>query len=117
MRTGLAYAAALAIGIATAVFVLWLGRETPIGTDLSFAGASVVWALAIVSALLARLAPTRWIAIALLLALPVCGLGIVMFALVASLGEYYWTWLWSALGAIVASLIGGYAIARNARRP
>jgi len=115
VRTWIAYAAALAIGVATALFVLWLGRETPVGTDLSFAGASVVWALAIVSALLATPAPRRWISIALLLALPVCGLGIVMFALVASLGEYYWTWLWSALGAIVASLIGGYAITRNKR--
>ena len=117
MRTWIAYAAALAIGVATALFVLWLGRETPVGTDLSFAGASVVWALAIVSALLGTMAPQRWIAIAVLLALPVCGLGIVMFALVASLGEYYWTWLWSALGAVAAPLIGGYAIARNKRRP
>lgn len=116
MKTPATYAAALAIGVATALLVLWLARETRVGTDLSFAGASVVWALALVSALLTAAVPRRWIVVALLLALPVCGLGIVMFALVANLGEYYWTWLWSALGAIVASLIGGYTVAR-AKRP
>jgi len=46
-----------------------------------------------------------------------CGvLGVVMFALVANLGEYYWAWLWSALGGVAASLLGAY-VAKWAKRP
>ena len=109
------YAAALLIGLATPVFVLWLGRTTPAGTDPSFAGVSVVLALAIVAALLAALVPARWLVIALLLSLPIGVLGVVMFVLVANLGEYYWTWLLASLGGIAASLAGGYAVARAKR--
>jgi hypothetical protein len=109
------YAAAALIGLATPFFVLWLGRTTPVGTDPSFAGVSVVFALAIVSGLLGALAPRHWLPIALALSLPICVLGVVMFVLVASLGEYYWTWLWSALGGITASLLGAF-VAKWAKR-
>jgi hypothetical protein len=39
------YAAAVAIGLATPVLVLWIGRTTPVGTDPSFAGGprSAAW--------------------------------------------------------------------------
>ena len=115
MKAFAAYTAALVVGVATAVFVLWLGRSTPVGTDISFAAASVVFALAIVAALLAAALPRHWLPIALVLSLPSCVLGIVMFALVARLGVYYWTWLWSALGALAASLLGAWFTAWGKR--
>ena len=116
MKAWASYAAAIAIGLATPVLVLWIGRTTPVGTDPSFAGASVVFALAIVAALLTAVLPRHWVAIALVLSLPICVLGMVMFALVANLGEYYWAWLWSALGGVAASLLGAY-IGKWAKRP
>lgn len=116
MKTWASYAAAVAIGLATPVLVLWIGRTTPVGTDPSFAGASVVFALAIVAGLLTAVLPRHWVAIALVLSLPICVLGVVMFALVANLGEYYWAWLWSALGGVAASLLGAY-VAKWAKRP
>jgi hypothetical protein len=105
------FAVAILIGLATPVFVLWIGRATPVGTDPSFAGGSVVFALAIVAGLLTAVVPRHWVSIALLLSLPICLLGIVMFALVANLGEYFWAWLWSALGGVAASLVGAYIAA------
>ncbi len=116
MKTWATYAAAVLIGLATPVLVLWIGRTTPVGTDPSFAGTAVVFALAIVAGLLAAVAPRHWLPIALVLSLPICVLGIVMFALVAKLGEYYWAWLWSALGGVAASLLGAY-IAAWTKRP
>ena len=116
MKIWASYAAAAIIGLATPVFMLWLGRTTPVGTDPSFAGASVVFALAIVSGLLTAVAPRHWLPVALVLSLPIGVLGLVMFVLVASLGEYYWAWLWSALGGIAASLLGAY-LAAWAKRP
>lgn len=116
MRALAAYVGAVTIGIATAVFVLWLGRSTPVGTDISFAAASVVFALAIVAGLLAAALPRHWLALGLALSAPSCVLGLVMFALVARLGEYYWTWLWSALGALAASLLGAGLAAWAKRR-
>ena len=116
MKAWASYAAAVAIGLATPVLVLWIGRTTPVGTDPSFAGASVVFALAIVAGLLTVVLPRHWVAIALVLSLPICVLGIVMFALVAGLGEYYWTWLVSALGGLAASLLGAH-VATWSKRP
>ena len=112
MKTFVAYAAALGIGLATAVFMLWLGRSTPVGTDISFAAASVVFALAIVARVLSAPLMHHWLGLALALSLPSCSLGIVMFTLVARFGVYFWAWLWSALGALAASLIGAYFAAR-----
>ena len=116
MRLWLTYAVALAIGLATPLAVLWIGRKTPVGTDPELAGASVVLALAIVSALLTAALPRHWLAIALVLSVPVCVLGIVMFVVVASLGEYFWAWLWSAIGGVAAALAGAYVVA-GSRRP
>jgi hypothetical protein len=116
MRTVATYAVAVLIGLATPVFVLWIGRTTPVGTDPSFAGASVVFALAIVSALLTTVVPRHWVSIALVLSLPICVLGMVMFVLVASLGAYYWAWLVSALGGLAASLLGAH-VATWSKRP
>ena len=114
MRTFATYAAALAVGLATAAFVLWLGRSTPVGTDISFAAASVVFGLAIVARLLCAPLARHWLGLALVVSLPSLVLGIVMFVLVARLGEYYWSWLWSALGALAAALIGAYFAAKAA---
>lgn len=116
MKTWATYAAAVLIGLATPVFALWLGRTTPVGTDPWFAGAAVVFALAIVAGLLTAVVPRHWIALALVLSLPLCALGVVMFALVASLGEYYWAWLASALGSVAAALLGAH-VAKWAKRP
>ena len=116
MKTWATFAAAVILGLATPVLVLWVGRKTPVGTDPSFAGASLVFALAIVSGLLTTIVPRHWVSIALVLSLPICALGIVMFALVASLGEYYWTWLVSALGGLAASLLGAH-VATWSKRP
>ena len=110
------FAAAVVIGLATPLLVLWVGRKTPVGTDPSIAGASLVFALAIISALLTAVVPRHWVSIALVLSLPICVLGVVMFALVAGLGEYYWTWLVSALGGLAASLLGA-RVAAWSRRP
>jgi hypothetical protein len=83
------YAAAALIGLATPFFVLWLGRTTPVGTDPSFAGVSVVFALAIVSGLLGALAPRHWLPIALALSLPICVLGGITASL---LGAFVAKW-------------------------
>ena len=116
MKTWATYAATVIIGLATPILVLWVGRSTPVGTDPSFAGASVVFALAIVSGLLAAVAPRHWLPIALIVSMPLCLLGVVMFAALASIGEFFWVWLWAALGSVAASLLGAY-IAKWAERP
>ena len=116
MKTWATFAAAVVLGLATPVLVLWVGRKTPLGTDPSFAGASLVFTLAIVSGLLTTIVPRHWVSIALVLSLPICVLGIVMFSLVAGLGEYYWTWLVSALGGLAASLLGA-RVATWSKRP
>jgi hypothetical protein len=76
VKTWANFAAAVVLGLATPVLVLWVGRKTPLGTDPSFAGASLVFAL----------------------------------------GEYYWTWLVSALGGLAASLLGAH-VATWSKRP
>lgn len=117
MKAWATFAAAVLIGLATPVLVLWIGRTTPVGTDPSFAGASVVFALAIVAGLLTAAVPRHWVAIALVLSLPIGVLGVVMFALVANLGEYFWAWLASALGGVAASLLGAHLATKWAKRP
>lgn len=112
VKTVAAYAAASAIGLGVAVFVLWLGRSTPVGTHIWFAAAWVAFGLAMVAGLLSAPLARHWLGLALALSLPTCVLGIVMFGLVARLGEYYWSWLLSALGTVAASLIAAYLAAK-----
>jgi hypothetical protein len=38
-----------------------------------------------------------------------------MFAVLASVGELFWVWLWVAIGGVAASLLGAYLAARARR--
>lgn len=115
MRAWLAYAGALLTGIAAPIAVLWVARNTPVGTDSSLAGATAILVLAIVAALLTLLIPRHWWVVALVVSVPLGLLGTAMFAALANIGEFFWVWLWVALGGVAASLLGAY-VARSATR-
>jgi hypothetical protein len=115
VRIWLAYAAAAIVGIGTPVFALWVARGTPVGSDPALAGAAIVVGLAIVSGLLSLANPRHWVPIALIVSGPLCLLGVVMFAALARVGEFFWVWLWVALGAVAASLVCAFFAARAKR--
>ena len=115
MRIWLAYAGAAIVGIGTPFFALWVTRGTAIGSDPAFAGAAVVVALGIVSGLLSLAVPRHWVPIALIVSLPLCVLGGVMFAALARIDEFFWVWLWVALGGVAASLAVAFLAARSKR--
>lgn len=115
MRIWLSYAAAALVGIGTPFFALWVARGTPVGSDPAFAGAAVVVGLAIVSGLLSAAIPRHWIPLALIVSGPLCVLGMVMFVALARVDEFFWVWLWVALGGIAASLLCAYLVKRAKR--
>jgi predicted membrane channel-forming protein YqfA (hemolysin III family) len=115
VRIWLAYAAAVIVGIGTPVFALWVARGTPVGSDPAFAGAAVVVALGIISGLLSLALPRHWIPIALVVSAPLCLLGVVMFVALARVDEFFWVWLWVALGGVAASLASAFFAARAKR--
>jgi hypothetical protein len=115
VKAWLAYAAAAIVGIATPVLVLWLARSTPVGSDPALAGAAVVVFLAIVSGLLTTALPRHWLPLALIASLPLCVLGMVMFAALVNVGEFFWVWLGVSLGGVAASLLGAFLVARAKR--
>lgn len=115
MKTWATYIAAVAIGCATPVLVLWMARSTPIGSDPALAGAAVVLGLGIISALLTVSLPRHWLPIAVVVSAPLCLFGMLMFAVLANVGELYWIWLWVGIGGVAASLLGAYLCARAKR--
>jgi predicted membrane channel-forming protein YqfA (hemolysin III family) len=115
VRIWLAYAAAAIVGIGTPVFTLWVARGTPVGSDPALAGAAVVVGLGIISALLSAAIPRHWIPIALVVSVPLCLLGVVMFVALVRVNEFFWVWLWVALGGVAASLAGAFLAARAKR--
>jgi hypothetical protein len=115
MRIWLAYGGAAIVGIGTPFFVLWVARGTPVGSDPAFAGAAVVVALGIISGLLSLAVPRHWVPIALIVSAPLCLLGVVMFAALARVDEFFWVWLWVALASVAASLAAAFFAARAKR--
>lgn len=115
MRIWISYALAVIVGLATPVVALWIARSTPVGSDPALAGGSVVLGLGIVAGLLAAALPRHWLALALVVSVPLCLLGIVMFAALANIGEFFWVWLGVALGGVAASLLGAF-LGRRAKR-
>ena len=115
MRTWAAYAGAAIVGFGTPIFALWILRDTPVGSDPALGGAAVVVGFAIFSASLAALIPRHWLPIALVVSLPLCVLGVVMFAALARVDEFFWVWLWVALGGVAASLAAAFFAARTKR--
>jgi predicted membrane channel-forming protein YqfA (hemolysin III family) len=115
VRTWLTYAAAAIVGIGTPILALWIARGTPVGSDPALAGGSLVLGLGIVSAVLTAALPRHWPWIAFAVSLPLCLLGVVMFAALADVGEFFWIWLWVALGGVAASLAGAFLTARAKR--
>ena len=111
MKLFAAYAAAGAIGVGVAAFVLWLARSAAVGADPLMAALGVVITIGVVAALLAAAAPRHWLA--LVLSLPVALLGIVMFSALANVGEFFWIWLIVGLGALGAAMLGAYLVARG----
>lgn len=116
MRIWLSYAAALIVGIGTPLFALWVARSTPVGSDPALAGLSLVLGLGIIAALLAAALPRHWLALALIVSVPLGVLGTVMFVALANIGEFFWIWLAVTLGAVAASLLGAFFAARAKRR-
>jgi len=112
MRPFAAYAAAVATGLGVAVFVLWIARSTAVGADPVIVSIAVVAVVGILAAVLTRLAPAHWIALALVISAPLALLGILMFAALANIGEFFWIWLGVGLGGAGAALLGGYLAAR-----
>ena len=115
MKTWATYAAAVVIGCAMALLALGLARNTPIGSEPALAGAAAVLCLGIISALLTAPLPRHWLPIALILSVPLCGLAVVAFAVLANLGELFWTWLWIGIGGVAAALLGAFLAARAKR--
>jgi hypothetical protein len=106
------YVVAAAIGVAAPVVVLAIARETPVEAHPAFAAAGVLAVLAAVAGLLAAVAPLHWWRVAFVVSLPLCLLGVAMFAALASLGEFFWIWLWVGLGGVAASLAAAYGARR-----
>jgi predicted membrane channel-forming protein YqfA (hemolysin III family) len=115
VRTWITYAVAVIVGLATPVLALWLARSTPVGSDPALAGASVVLGLGIVSGMLAAALPRHWLPLALVVSVPLGLLGVVMFAALANVGEFFWVWLWVSLGGVAVSLAGAFFGARAKR--
>ena len=113
MKVFAAYAAAGALGIGAPVLVLHLARSSAVGADPLMAAAGVVIALGIVAAALAAVVPRHWLALALMLSVPLALLGIVMFAALADIGEFFWIWLAVGLGGVAAALGAAYLAART----
>lgn len=113
MKSFAAYAAAGASGLGVAVFVLWLARSSARGADPLMVGIAVVLVLGVLAVLLTRLAPGQWFGLALVISAPLALLGIVMFAALASIGEFFWIWLGVGLGGAAAALLGAYLAART----
>lgn len=115
MRTWLGYAAALIVGIGTPLFALWVARSTPVGSDPALAGLALVLGMGIIAGVLAAALPQHWLALGLIVSVPLGVLGTVMFVALANIGEFFWIWLAVALGAVVVSLLGAFLTARAKR--
>jgi hypothetical protein len=113
VRLFAAYAAAAAIGIGAAFLVLWIARSAQSGADPQLVAVAIVGALGVIAAGLAAAAPRHWLALGLVVSIPLALLGIVMFAALAGLGEFFWIWLWVGLGATGAALLGAYLVGRR----
>jgi hypothetical protein len=109
------YAAAVVIGIGAPFFVLGIARSTSVGADPALAAGAIVVALGIVAALLSALAPRHWLWLALVVSVPLTLFSVVMFAALASVGEFFWIWIWVGVGAVVAALMGALVTARTRR--
>ncbi len=112
LKTYATYTAAAAVGIFAPLFVLWAARTAPVGASPVFVAASVVLALAFVSALFAAFLPRRWIIIPPLVCLPIALLGSVMFLALAEGGTTYYVWLIVGIGSLVSSAAAAFISAR-----
>ena len=106
------YTAAAAVGIFAPLFVLWAARTAPTGASPVLVAASVVLALAFVSALFAAFLPRRWIIIPPLVCLPISLLGSVMFLALADTGAAYYIWLVVGIGSLGCSAIAAFFSAK-----
>ena len=112
LKTYAIYTAAVAVGIFAPFFVLWAARTAPIGASPVLVAASVVLALAFVSALFAAFLPRRWIIIPPLVCLPIALLGSVMFLALADTGAAYYIWLVVGIGSLGCSAIAAFFSAK-----
>ncbi len=112
LKTYATYTAAAAVGIFAPLFVLWAARTAPVGASPVFVAASVVLALAFVSALFAAFLPRRWIVITSLVCLPIALLGSVMFLALADTGAAYYIWLVVGIGSLGSSAIAAFFSAK-----
>ncbi len=112
LKTYATYTAAVAVGVFAPLFVLWAARTAPIGASPVFVAASVVLALAFVSALFAAFLPRRWIVITSLVCLPIALLGSVMFLALADTGAAYYIWLVVGIGSLGSSAIAAFFSAK-----
>jgi hypothetical protein len=103
-----AYAAAVAMGIGAPLFVLWVARSSGQDADPLLSAIAIVAGVGIVAALLTRLAPRHWLALALIASAPLGLLGIVMFGAFVNIGAFFWIWLGVGLGAVAAALLAAY---------
>jgi hypothetical protein len=115
VRLWLSYGTAAIVGIGTPFFALWVARGTPVVSDPAFAGTAVLVALAIIAGVLSATVPRHWMPIALIISGPLCILGVVMFVALANVGEYFWAWLWVAVGSLAASLFTAYVAGKIKR--
>lgn len=107
------YAAAVAIGIGTPVFVLWLARTSAQDANPYLPAIAIAVGVGILAALLARLAPRHWLALALVVSAPLGLLGIVMFGAFVNIGAFFWVWLGVGAGAVAAALFAAWLAARS----
>jgi len=112
LKTYAIYTAAVAVGVFAPFFVLWAARTAPIGASPVLVAASVVLALAFVSALFAAFLPRRWIIITSVVCLPIALLGSVMFLALADTGAAYYIWLVVGIGSLGCSAIAAFFSAK-----
>jgi hypothetical protein len=106
------YAAAVAVGIATPAFVLWLARTSAQDSNPYLPAIAISVGVGIVAALLTRLAPRHWLALALVVSAPLGLLGIVMFGAFVNIGAFFWVWLGIGAGPVAAALFGAWLAGR-----
>jgi len=115
-KTYATYVAALAAGCCAPAFVLGAARTAAVGSNPLTVVVSVILCLGLVSGALAALVPQRWLSVAAVVSAPIGLVGIAMFAALAQTGDFYFVWLWAAIGSMAFSLFVAFVSAKSVLR-
>jgi hypothetical protein len=110
------YVAALASGCCAPALVLGAARSAAVGSSPLTVVVSVILCLGLVSGALAAFVPQRWLSVAAVVSAPIGLVGIAMFAALAQTGDFYFVWLWAAIGSMALSLFVAFVSAKSVLR-